>query len=163
MLWVADMIFQQQFIPWMLPSFLPVREDGVDVINYSGGVPGPQGEPGPPGPQGEPGPPGPQGEPGPSSSGDPIYNTILIDDDYIPCQEDAYIGVKSNKPVEILLPTNLIEGTLFVIKLEMGAPIGNRKVKITTDTTIDGNTSVTLQNPYESISVLYRGNGWHIV
>lgn len=150
----------------MLPTFLPVREDGVDVINYTGtAIPGPQGPPGEQGPTGEQGPhgeTGPQGPPG-SSSGDPIYNTILIDDDYIPCQEDAYIGVKSNKPIEILLPTDLAQGTLFVIKLEMGAPIGNRKVKIVADTFIDGTDSVTLQNPYESISILYRGNGWYIV
>lgn len=43
----------------------------VQLIGSSGGLPGPQGEPGPegpPGPRGEPGPegpPGPQGEPGP--------------------------------------------------------------------------------------------------
>lgn len=157
------MIFQQQFIPWMLPTFFPNREDGVDVINYSGtgipGPPGPQGETGPAGPQGIQGPEGPPG----SSSGDPIYNTTLIDDDYMPSQEDAYIGVQTTKPIEILLPTDLAEGTLFIIKLEMGAPIGNRKVKIVSDTFIDGTSSVTLQNPYESISILYRGNGWHIV
>ena len=40
----------------------------VQLIGSSGGLPGPQGEPGPEGPRGEPGPegpPGPQGEPGP--------------------------------------------------------------------------------------------------
>jgi len=172
-------MFQGQFFPyWTSPLFLPLPDD-VDIINYSAaGTQGPQGEPGPPGPtgpQGEPGPTGPQGEPGPvgpqgppspSSGGDPIYNTILIDDDYIITQDDAYIGVKSTKPVEILLPTDPEQGTLYVIKLEMGAPIGNKKVKIITDNpsiTIDGNTSITLQNPYEFISLIYRGNGWHIV
>lgn len=156
------MVFQNQFIPWMLPTFLPVREDGIDVINYSGGG----NVPGPPGPQGEQGPPGPQGEqgpPGPSSSGDPIYNTTVISEDYIPTQEDAYIGVQSKKPIEILLPNDLEEGTLFVIKLEMGPPIGNKKVKVVSDTTIDGNSSLTLQNPYESVTLIYRGTEWYII
>lgn len=175
-------MFQQQFIPlWTVPLLFPVKDD-VDVINYSApsvpGPPGPQGPEGPagpigpagsdgqPGPQGPQGPQGPTGPEGPAGGGDPVYNTILISDDYIVTQNDAYIGVQSKKPIDILLPINPEQGTLYIIKLEMGATIGNRKVKIiTTDNnvTIDGNTSVTLQEPYESITIIYRGTTWHIV
>lgn len=143
-----------------IPLF-PYPADDVDnIINYSS-----TGIPGPAGPQGDPGPAGPPGPPGPSSSGDPIYNTILIDDDYIVTQDDAYIGVNSNKPVDILLPTNPEQGTLYVVKLEMGAPIGNRKVTIMADSgiAIDGGTTVVLQEPYEYVSLIYRGVQWYII
>lgn len=149
----------------------PIGPPGEPGPQGEVGPAGPQGQPGPVGPagaNGEPGPPGPQGPvgpPGPSSSGDPIYNTILISNDYIASQADAYIGVKSTKPVDILLPSDLEQGTLLIVKLEMGAPIGNRKVTILADDglTIDGKTEIVLQQPYEYVSLIYRGNEWHIV
>lgn len=152
---------------WIPPICIP---EDVDIINYlNNGMPGPAGPPGPPGPVGEQGPqgePGPQGPQGPSGdiSGDPIYNTVLINDDYITTQEDAYIGVNSTNPVEILLSL-VEEGTLYVIKLEMGAPIGNRKVTIYADNNlkIDNKTSIILQQPYESVTLIFRGNAWHII
>lgn len=154
----ASVMFQQQFFPyWMPPTiFLPLPDD-VDIINYSG-TQGPQGEPGPIGPA------GPQGEPGPPIT-DITYNTVLIDDDYIASKDDNYIGVQSDKPIDILLPTDPVDGTLYIIKLEMGPPIGNRKVTIITDNgiTIDGSTSLVLQEPYEYTSLIYRGTEWHIV
>ncbi len=145
-----------------IPLF-PYVDDIDNIINYSStGIPGPEGPPGPAGPQGE---VGPQGPPGPGSGGDPIYNTVLIDDDYIISQDDAYIGVQSRKPIDILLPTHPEQGTLYVVKLEMGAPIGNRKVTIITDNgeTIDGQTSLVLQQPYEYVSLIYRGSAWHVI
>ena len=158
------MLFQHQILPfWSFPLFptsaLPTE---IDVINYMGtNTPGP---PGPPGPQGETGPAGP---PGPSvQEGDPIYNTLLIDRDYTITQEDAYIGVNSTGPVSILLPSNLIEGSVFVIKLEMGPPIGNRKVTVkpdSQDSKIDGDSSVILKKSYESITVIYRGDNWFLI
>lgn len=163
----------QTLNPFWPPIFLPISDDVDNIINYSvsNSIPGPPGPPGPPGIDGPPGPvgaegpQGPQGPPG-TESGDPIYNTILIDDDYIVTQNDAYIGVSTTKPIEVLLPSDPIQGTLYVIKLEMGAPIGNRKVKIVTENntvTIDGKTSHTLVTPYQSVSLIYRGNGWHII
>lgn len=187
------MLFQQQLIPfWPVPAF----PDDIDIINYCApgiqgatGPIGPQGEPGPIGPQGIPGetgatgdaglqgpagpqgeagiqgPTGPQGPEGPSS-GDPIYNTVQVIKDYTALQDDAYIGVVSTKPLTIYLPISPMEGTLYVIKLEMGAPIGTRKVTIKSldsSVKIDGSISVILQQPYETISLLYRATEWHIV
>jgi hypothetical protein len=166
------MVFQSQFIPFW--GFLPPA-DGVDVINYitstSPAIPGPPGPPGPPGeagPQGDTGPAGPQGEVGPA--GPPgesrmvsTYKTTLIASDYKIKEEDVYIGVNSKAPVEILLPIDPDEGSFYIIKLEMPPPIGNRKVTITTDNNvkIDGKTFLTLQNPYETVTLIYRENGWH--
>ncbi len=168
------------FYPPLWPIFLP---DDLDIINYtSNTTPGPAGPPGPPGEQGPPGPPGigepgpqgeqgpqgPQGPPGPPAPkepGDPIYPTRLIDRDYTITETDTYIGVNAKKAVKITLPTNPSEGIFYIIKLEMGPPIGNRKVTIITadGSTIDGNTSVVLQNPYEYINLIFRGNQWHLV
>lgn len=171
----------QNLNPFGPIPLLPYLVDDVDnIINYNGtGIPGPPGPPGPEGPVGPAGPAGADGAPGPAgadgaqgppgppgpSSGDPVYNTTLIDDDYIISQDDAYIGVQTKKPIDILLPTDPEQGTLYIVKLEMGAPIGNRKVKIITDNgvTIDGQSSIVLQEPYEYVSLIYRGNGWHIV
>lgn len=149
------------------------------------GPQGEQGSPGPPGIQGEVGPtgaqgeagvqgeqgpqgvPGPDGPPGPTgpSSGDPVYNTITIKDNYTVSQSDAYIGVDSTKPVTVLLPKTPLVGTLYVIKLQMGAPIGTRKVtlKAIDNAKVDGKSSIVLQNPYETVSVIYNDNGWYIV
>lgn len=183
-MYLGENVMFQALNPFGPIPLFPYLGDVDNVINYSGtgipgpeGPPGPQGEPGPVGPQGdagppgpagadgEPGPQGPVGPPGPSSGGDPIYNTVLINNDYIASQANAYIGVKSTKPVNILLPSDLEQGTLLIVKLEMGAPIGNRKVTILADdgSTIDGQTEKVLQQPYEYVTLIYRGNEWHIV
>ena len=186
-------MFQQTLFPFWNPTLLPVLPEDVDIINFSSsstpgppGPPGPQGDSGPKGdtgpagPPGEQGPPGPQGEAGPAGaqgktgpqgpagpiSGDPIYNTVLIDSDYTVSLDDAYIGVKSTKPITVKLPIEPPEGILYIVKLEMGAPIGNRKVTIKSldpSVKIDGSLSIILQNPYEYISIIYRGHGWHVV
>lgn len=47
----------------------------------------------------------------------------------------------------------------------MGAPVGNRKVtvKASAGQTIDGVSSKTLQEPYESLTLIYRGGNWRMV
>lgn len=137
------------------------------------GPPGPQGEIGPQGPQGEigpqglqglQGPQGPQGQQGPAYEGDLTLDNTWIKSDYTVQELDCYIGVKSSSPITIKLPTGT-DGRLLIIKLEMGPPIGNRKVTIIPKSIdfIDGGNSLTLQNPYEAISLVYRGNSWNII
>ncbi len=138
-----------------------------------GGPTGPQGEAGPtgpqgdPGPQGEPGPTGPQGPPGPSSPSESCINcsdNILIEKDYSVTDTDYYIGVKATKPLNVFLPLVPIEGKIYVIKLEMEPPVGNRKITLKGNgKLIDGKSSVVLENAYESITVLFRTDGWNIV
>ena len=176
---------------WPFPPF-PVKDE-IDIINYtSPGIPGPpgpqgeqgpQGDVGPAGPQGEVGPAGPQGEtgpqgpigppgpPGPSPSPDDDdddrspSNTVVVKDNYTASQSDAYIGVDSTKPVTILLPREPILGTTYVVKLQMASPIGNKKatIKAIDGTKIDGKSSIVLENPYESVSIIYNNNGWFII
>lgn len=170
--------------------FMPSGEDNdVFIKNTTINPPGNVGPPGPPGPQ------GPQGSPGVSPTLKPAtadtlgvikvgecleitpdgvlsvscckcnHNTILINENYTIKDSDWYIGVTSNKPVEILLIEDLKDGFQLIVKLEMGPPIGNRKVTIKAagDQTIDGVSFKTLQEPYESITLVYRGGDWHVV
>lgn len=179
-------MLQNQFMPFpIVPIFIPQISDDDLLINYSTSLPGPQGPQGPqgvPGPQGEQGSPGPQGEqgipgipgakgeqgppgpPGPSTECINCSSEILISKDYSVKTLDYYIGVDSQKPVSVILPSTAEEGKIFIVKLEMGAPIGTRKVTLKGNgNLIDGHTSVVLENAYESITVIFRGSNWHVI
>ena len=167
----------------MLPAFIVDDRDLLinSIISNTGivGPPGPQGEPGPPGPpgpQGEPGNTGPQGlqgESGPAgqqgSQGEPgsanPLATRLIKTSSILGDEDTYVGVQSSGPITVTLPPHTEEGNWVIVKLEMSAPIGNRKVTVTTSdgSLIDGVNNKTLQQPYECLQVVYRAATWHII
>ena len=95
-----------------------------------------------------------------------LENTITtkkVIEDYQVLPNDCYIGVESTGPVTITLPPAPIEGNWIIIKLEMPAPIGTKKTTITTSdgSLIDGVNNKTMQNPYESIQLIYRGLAWH--
>jgi hypothetical protein len=153
---------------------LPLRDD-IDVIHYNPillknitspaavepGPPGPQGEQGPLGPQGEQGPPGPQGVPGSSS-----INTLSISESYtISTNSTTYVGVKCEKEITLTLPVAPNNGDYIIIKLEMDAPLGNRKVNVVSgnNTLIDGKESIKMVVPYQSLSIIYNNNSWNIV
>lgn len=155
-------------LPPLGGMILPFPTSDNDVIIYTNGGSsiGPPGPPGPPGPQGDPGPPGPQGEPGAQGECSCNNNTTLINTSYtVQNPEDYYIGVNSDKPVTITLPQNSADGYQIVIKLEMGPPIGNRKVTVTTSdgSLIDDVTQVILKTPYQSIWLIRRGGNWHVI
>jgi hypothetical protein len=92
-----------------------------------------------------------------------VLACITISADYTASLNDTYIGITSKKPVKVVLPENPEPGKIYIIKLQVGAPVGNRKVTIIPSGTskIDGNNSVTLQNPYEGISVIYNDGSWY--
>jgi len=122
--------------------------------------------PGPPGPEGPPGPPGPPGEKGdPGSFENCIFNTVLVNETYYSVANDCYIGVDSEEPTTIYLPTDPVDGKYIIVKAEMGAPLGNRKVTVTTDdeSLIDGKEQYIMKTPYESVTLLFRGDEWHTV
>ena len=90
---------------------------GPDGINGVDGTQGPQGEPGTPGAQGKTG-----------SAAKLNCKKITIDQNYTVVKDDFYIGVNSVNPITITLPTEF--ECELVIKVEMGPPIGNRKITI---------------------------------
>ena len=159
----------------LLPQY-----DDIDVINYiaprppravcdnsteSGlqGPPGPQGEQGPPG---EPGPQGPQGEPGPQGlNGSQTLNCLVITDSTSVDVEYRYVGADLKNEATLSLPKQPPTGTYFVVKLQMGPPIGNRKLKISTvdGSTIDGLQQLILTVPYQSVSLVYVDGAWYSI
>ena len=112
--------------------------------------------------EGPPGPPGPPGEPGVCTC---KCKSILVSDDYDATCDDYYIGVNSNEPVTITLPENCIDCYEIIVKAEMGPPLGNRKVTITTldGSLIDGDDEYIIEVPYDSINIICRGGDWHII
>lgn len=131
----------------------PVGESGPE------GPQGPQGDPGPTGPQG---PPGEKGDPGECSCS---CSGIGISSDYIASSNDYYIGVNSNGPVTIILPEACNTCCQLIVKAEMGAPLGNRKITITTGdgALIDGDTEYVMNIPWESVQLFCRDGNWFII
>jgi hypothetical protein len=121
-----------------------------------------EGPPGPQGPEGPPGPPGPQGEPGVCTC---RCKSILVSEDYTATCDDYYIGVNSNEPVTISLPENCTDCCEIIVKAEMGPPLGNRKVTVTTTdgSYIDGIDKYVMEVPYQSVNIICRGGDWHII
>jgi hypothetical protein len=127
-------------------------------------------EPGPAGPPGPPGEPGPVGPPGPPGDCSCECKTVLVSQDYTVESDDCYIGVDADGPVTVTLPGDCEDGHSVIVKAEMGPPLGNRKITITTDdsslingSTIDGDTAVVITVPYQSVRLICRGGNWHIV
>lgn len=106
------------------------------------------------------------GEQGPAGEGCKC-EAIVVNTDYTVKEEDYYIGVNSNGPVTITLPLLTSSSTCseYVIKAEMGPPLGNRKITVVPQGVafIDGSNSYILQNPYESITIQGRGGNWFII
>jgi hypothetical protein len=147
-------------------------DDNIN-INFNGescclgpaGPIGPQGEPGINGLQGIPGEDGATGETGPAGECDWCASR-LVTEDYTTVENDYYIGVitPEKRPIKILLESDPMECTQLIIKAEMGAPMGNRKITIDGNgRSIDGSLQLILQNPYEWVQLLFRGNNWNIV
>ena len=150
-------------------------DDDIINIQTTGegppGPPGPPGDTGPQGPPGETGAQGPQGEPGavgppgPPGECDCKCKAILVTQNYSATSDDYYIGVTSSKPVTITLPSYCGDCQEIIVKAEMGPPLGNRKVTITTDddSFIDDEATYILEVPYESVRLICRGGNWHII
>ena len=130
------------------------------------GPPGPQGPPGPTGatgPQGEPGPVGPPGPPGECSC---ECQAIVVSQDYTATLDDYYIGVNSTGPVTITLPPDPTGCQQIIVKAEMGPPLGNRKITITTSdgSLIDGEEEYVMEVPWQSVKLITGGDdGWFII
>lgn len=152
------------------------KEDCQECPPGPPGPEGPQGEKGDPGEQGEVGPQGPQGPKGAKGDkgekgdkGDPgecnCCEEILVSGDYTATSNDYYIGVNSDKPVTITLPEDPEDCMQLIIKAEMGPPLGNRKVTITTadDATIDGKDEYIIEVPYGFLRVISRGGEWFVI
>ena len=150
--------------------FISLTDGKVIIAGEVVGPQGERGEQGEKGDQGEKGEQGVQGDRGPQGQqGEPGYcsgcrnNTILVGSTYRATNDDFYIGVDSNEPTTVYLPTEPVDGKIIIVKAEMKPPIGNRKVtvKCLNDDLIDGYSEYVIQVSNESLTIIYRGNGWH--
>ena len=170
--------YQRNEDPNVLGNIQSIRAEISTMLNATGGngndninividgddcpdecTPGP---PGPPGEQGPPGPQGPQGEPGVCTC---KCKSILVSEDYTATCDDYYIGVNSDEPVTITLPENCTDCCEIIVKAEMGPPLGNRKVTVTTSdgALIDGADDYIITTPYGAINVICRDGDWYII
>ncbi len=174
---------------WPLPSYLPLPptiEDNdlfISSIISGSSTPGPQGEPGVSVVSAEVtnnpgdllltlsngtvlnagnviGPVGPVGPAGPA--GGTTSNVVTIVQDYCATASDYYIGADLLDAATVKLPGGVVPGTEYVIKLEYGAPVGTRKLTIEPESPslINGLSSLTLNTPYQAISVIYNNGHW---
>jgi hypothetical protein len=176
-----------QYVRAEIAEILHTREGGNDNININIDADCPD-EPSPPGPQGIQGVQGTQGLQGTQGigvtgiqglqgtqgiqgiQGNPGVCTckcksILVSEDYTATCDDYYIGVNSNEPVTISLPASCTDCCEIIVKAEMGPPVGNRKVTVTTTdgSYIDGADKYVIEVPYQSVNVFCRGGDWHII
>jgi hypothetical protein len=90
----------------------------------------------------------------------------LVYQNYNATLDDYYIGVNSNGPVTITLPSDPGGCFKIIVKAEMGPPIGNRKITITTTdgSLIDGSPTYVMEVPWQSVYLIYTGStGWFII
>jgi hypothetical protein len=92
--------------------------------------------------------------------------TYITSPSYTITENDYYIGVNYAGAVTITLPTNVITGTTYIVKDELGeASKGtNRYITIlpSGSDTIDGRDRAILAYDYGSLTFVYR-NGWRVV
>jgi hypothetical protein len=103
---------------------------------------------------------GPTGPPGPSGSCSCVTTTIT--EDYLATEKDCYIGAQLKEKATVTLPNSVASGTKYTIKLEFGAPVGNRKLTVQPEAPalINGVTAITMTTPYESLNVIYNNGNW---
>ena len=134
---------------------------GVQGIQATEGTQGTGGIQGIQGIQGPPGPPGLV----PLVPCTCKCKSVLVSSDYTATCDDYYIGVNSNEPVTISLPANCTDCCEIIVKAEMGPPLGNRKVTVTTTdgSYIDGTDKYVMEVPYQSVNLFCRGGDWNII
>ena len=91
--------------------------------------------------------------------------TRTIDSTHYCAADEFYIGVDSEKPVTVYLPTAPSDGKIIIIKAEMMPPLGSRKIVITTTdgSKIDGYADTSITVSHESKRLMYHKNAWKII
>ena len=91
--------------------------------------------------------------------------TKTVSDDYTIVVTDYYIGVDADEAVTIKLPKKPEDCLEYIIKAQMGPPLGNRKVTIVPQgtATIDGLIEYEMTIPYESVTVISNDGNWWII
>lgn len=92
--------------------------------------------------------------------------TYVTSSSYTILEHDYYIGVNYSGAVTITLPTNVIAGTTYIVKDELGEASrgNNRHITIIPSGSdkIDGQDRAILAYSFGSLTFVYR-NGWRVI
>lgn len=91
------------------------------------------------------------------------YSVVSVNADYTAKPEDKYIGVVSELPIIITLPSGSPEGKTFIIKNEWGGSSGKITVTTSGGELIDRAEVFELTEPFESATFVSRGGHWYVV
>lgn len=97
-------------------------------------------------------------------AGEGFKRTPVTSSEYNVQLTDYYIGVDYDGDVDIMLPAG-VSNKVFIIKDESGLVNGtNRRINLIPDglETIDGETEITIQAPYTSLTIVF-GSEWHLI
>ena len=97
-----------------------------------------------------------------SANGADLMAVYGTNTSYTATANDEYIGVNSASAVTITLPLG-IPGRVYTIKDEYGQGSGKITIQPTSPEKIDNSTNYVISVPYQSVAVVFRGNGWHII
>lgn len=97
-----------------------------------------------------------------SASAGAVLTTVLVTTNYTALASDEYIGTSSIVPITITLPVG-IDGTVYIIKDELGLTFGGVTIQGTGGELIDGALTTSLSIAYSSVTLLFRGTEWHII
>lgn len=75
---------------------------------------------------------------------------------------DEYLGVSSASAVTISLPLG-VAGRVYTVKDEFGQGSGKITIQPQPGETLDGKPNYVISIPYQSVSMVFRANGWWIV
>ena len=136
---------------------------GNDFIGtvISGGQ-GATGATGPAGPTGPTGPTGATGPAGPLGSVSPVPVTIVTTSPYPALDTDYFIGSTVLGGV-IVLPTNPLIGTVFIVKDVTGQATNADPILITDSNTYDGSATAEIRTNYGSLTFVFNGTEWNII
>lgn len=97
-----------------------------------------------------------------SSTGADLINVIRVTANYTATLTDEYIGVYSAAAITITLPSGA-NGRVYTIKDEYGQGSGKITLQPQNGEKIDNGNTYIISVPYQSVNVVYRGNGWWIM
>jgi len=99
-----------------------------------------------------------------TSDVDKAKKRLSITSNYSIGTDDHFVGVDTTSgTVSLTLPAGASEGKIYTIKDEGGqAATNNITVQASDGALIDGESTVTLESSYSSISIYWNATSWHI-
>jgi hypothetical protein len=90
--------------------------------------------------------------------------TTTVTDTYTLQEDDEYLGINVDKPITIFLPDTTTEGRTITLKIETKQALSYRKVTIrAAHAPIDGYGNKMLQDPNQSVTLIFHADEWRII